>query len=105
MVYELAIVVAAWGIANVVFRAFEAHVPWTKRLVKFAVLFLMLALIRYRAGRLWFYLSISTLTAGIVVLHGWWFHYRHGVHWRTAEPRDRYLRLIGKAPATPDGPS
>ncbi|MEJ2263719.1 MAG: hypothetical protein P8X95_09755 [Anaerolineales bacterium] len=30
----------------------------------------------------------------------YWFHFRHGVHWRTAEPRDRYLQLIGEETGT-----
>ena len=41
--------------------------------------------------------AIASPTPGMAILHGYWFHFRYGIHWRTAEPREQYLRLIGKS--------
>ena len=85
----------AWAVAQVVFRGYEAHVGIPKRLMKLAVLLGISIVAHVMAGRAGFYALISALAFGIAVVHGYWFHYRNGIHWRTAEPRDKYLRLIG----------
>lgn len=55
--------------------------------------------VHWLTGRVWFYGLLALMTAGIAILHGYWFHYSNGIHWRTAEPLDRYLELIGKSAA------
>jgi hypothetical protein len=99
---EFAIVVASWGIASVVFRGYEAHVPWSKRVWKLLVVLVLLTTVHLVAGRVWFYACLGALSAGIAVLHGYWFHHKHGIHWRTAEPRAAYLRLIGRGRSRPE---
>lgn len=96
MVYlDMSILVAGWFAAQVVFHGYEAHVPIVKRTAKLFVLFVVFLAIHLFAGRWLFFALLLLMAVGIGVLHGYWFHYRHGVHWRTAEPRDEYLQLIG----------
>ena len=87
--------VSAWAIAQIVFQGYEAHVGIQKRLIKLAILLGVLTVVHLAVGRIGFYGLIGVLTVGVAVLHGFWFHYHHGIHWRTAEPKDKYLALIG----------
>ena len=92
---DLFLFLFVWAIAQSVFRAYEAHVSKQKRLLKLAALLAVLAAVHLTVGRIGFYAFLGLLTAGMILLHGYWFHCRHGIHWRTAEPKDRYLTLIG----------
>ena len=89
------IFVATWLVAQRFFHGFEAHVPLKKRLTKFAMIGVILSIIYATAGRGAYYGALALMAGGIAVLHGYYFQYRHGIHWRKAEPRDRYLALIG----------
>jgi len=97
MIYlDAAVFVAGWLVGQVVFAGYEAHVRPMKKLTKLLVLAAVFFAIHQLAGRTWFYGALAVLATGIGVLHGYWFHHRHGIHWRTAQPREEYLRLIGK---------
>lgn len=96
MVLDLSIFVAGWVLAQILFKGYEAHVPLAKRAAKLAVLTLVFSPIHYFFGRGFFYGLLALMSVGIGILHGYWFHYRNGIHWRTAEPRDKYLQLIGE---------
>jgi len=87
---------SGWLIGLRIFRGYDAHVHPRKRLIKFALLAVVFFAIHQLAGRQWFIGLLMVMAAGIAILHGYWFHYRHRIHWRTAEPREEYLRLIGK---------
>lgn len=87
---DTTIFVGCWLIAQRVFRGYEADVHLGKRLTKFFLLGLVSLLVHQLAGRLWFYVLLFLAACAIAFLHGYWFHYRHGTHWRTAEPRDRF---------------
>jgi hypothetical protein len=93
---DMTIFFAGWLLAQILFNGYEAHVPLTKRVAKLAVLFAIFLAIHYFIGRWLFYTLLLLMAVGIGILHGYWFHFRHGIHWRTAEPRHRYLRLIGE---------
>jgi hypothetical protein len=93
---DLGIFFTGWLLAQILFNGYEAHVPLSKRASKFAVLLIVFSSIHYFAGRWLFYGLLLLMALGIGILHGYWFHYRNGIHWRTAEPRDRYLQLIGE---------
>ena len=98
MIYwDVAFFTSVWLTAQWIFRGYEAHVPLSKKLAKFALLAFVFFAIHQVAGRAWFYSLLAVMAVGIGLLHGYWFHYRHGIHWRTAEPRNKYLNLIGKA--------
>jgi Mg/Co/Ni transporter MgtE len=90
---DLVVFLAVAIAANVVFDGFERHLPLRRRAAKLAALAAVLATIGHFAGRAAFWGVIAALTLAQIVLHAWWFP-RHGVHWRTAEPRERYLALI-----------
>ena len=94
--WDAAVFVTGWLIGLRVFRGYDAHVRPSRRLIKFGLLAVVFFAIHRLAGRQWFYGVLLVMAAGIAFLHGYWFHYRHGIHWRTAEPREKYLRLIGK---------
>ena len=96
IVLDITLLVAGWLLAQFLFSGYEAHVPITKRLSKLVVICIIFIAIRYIAGRTIFYALLLLMTTGITILHGYWFHYRNGIHWRTAEPRDKYLQLIGE---------
>lgn len=92
---DMKIFFGGWLLAQVLFKGYEAHVPLPKRLTKLAVLFAIFFPLRYFAGRRLFYSLLLLMSLGIGILHGYWFHFRHGIHWRTAQPREKYLQLIG----------
>ncbi|MDJ0752782.1 MAG: hypothetical protein QNJ45_04635 [Ardenticatenaceae bacterium] len=96
LIFDIAVFLSGWAIAQLIFSGYEAHVPWLKRLEKVAVIGLVLVPVQVYLGRPYFYGLLGLMTLGIAILHGYWFHYRHGIHWRTAEPRDKYLALISK---------
>ena len=87
---------AGWVAGQTVFHGYEAHVPPMKRLAKLLVMTLLFAAVRIALGRRFFYGLLGLMTAAMAGLHGYWFHHRHGIHWRTAEPREKYLELIGE---------
>ncbi|MBI4277971.1 MAG: hypothetical protein HY660_05900 [Armatimonadetes bacterium] len=67
---DLVVAVTGWVVGNIVFKNFAKHLT-----LSYGVLFAM--------------------GGGILVLHFWWLP-KHGINGLTAEPYDRYLKLIGK---------
>ncbi len=98
LAFDLVILILGWLLGQIIFSAYEAHVPGWRRLGKFAVLTTILMCVHMVFGRASFYGCLVALTLAMAVLHGWWFHWRHGVHWRRAEPRHKYWQLIGYTP-------
>ncbi len=70
--------------------------PVRKRIGKLVVIMAVLYGVGIVGGRWAVYGLLLLMAAGMTVLHAWWFP-KHGVNGLTAEPYDRYLRLIGKA--------
>lgn len=93
---DLLVLTTGWALSQALFNGYEAHVRWSKRLGKFVTIALVFAAVHFFIGRVVFYGLLALMTAAIAVLHGYWFHHRNGIHWRTAEPRARYLELIGE---------
>lgn len=93
--FEYIIIPLGWIVGNIVFNGFEKHLPLWRRGVKFVVTVGVL----YASGNIFgpyvLYGTIAVMVIGMIVLHGWWFP-KHGIHWRTAEPHDRYLALIAR---------
>ena len=94
--FDLLFLFAGWAAGQLVFGGYESHVTSRKRLAKLVIMTLVFGTVRLAFGRRVFFGLLGLMTAGMVILHGYWFHHRHGIHWRTAEPRDRYLQLIGQ---------
>jgi len=94
--WNAVVFVSGWLLGLRIIRGYDAHLHPGKRLMKCALLAAVFFAIHQLAGRQWVYGLLMVMAASIALLHGYWFHYRHGIHWRTAEPREEYLRLIGK---------
>ncbi len=109
---DLLVFFAGWVAGQFIFHAYEAHVPIAKRVAKLLAMSGVFVVVHVTFGRRFFYGLLALMTTGMAVLHGYWFHCRHGIHWRTAEPREKYLQLImlsthrkGGKPSTPTGRS
>lgn len=93
---EILIVLAIASLAYfVVFNNFEKHVPLHQRLAKLAILVGILAIIGLLFGRVAFWGIIGLMTLGQVYLHGIYFP-KQGINGLTAEPYDKYLKVIKK---------
>ena len=95
MLVEVLIVITGWAIGNVLFNAYERHVPPVRRLLKLLILIGLVCLLHVIGGRWLVFTVLALMALGMAVLHGWWFP-KHGIHWRTAEPYDEYLKLTKK---------
>ena len=94
-IVDFALLIGGWLVGNVVLNAFERHVPWHRRAVKLVLIVLVFLVVGALGGRIAFYTLLAAMGIGIVLLHAWWFP-KHGIHGITAEPRVRYLELIGR---------
>ena len=95
MTIDYIIVPLGWLIGNIVFNNFEKHQSFYRRIFKFVLIVIIIYGIGLFFGRIPLYAVMGLLVFGIVLLHGWWFP-KNGVNGFTAEPYDRYLRLIKK---------
>ncbi|MEM7334232.1 MAG: hypothetical protein AAF490_19255 [Chloroflexota bacterium] len=96
LLIDLCLLFLGWFVAQIVFNEYEAHVPLSKRVFKFCIILIALSAIHYFGSRIAFFSVIALMSIGIGILHGYWFHYRNGIHWRTAHPKEKYFQLIGK---------
>lgn len=94
--FDLLFFFCGWLIGQMLFNGYEAHLPLRKRLGKLLILTILFVAVHTLLGRQFFYGLLACMTIGMAILHGYWFHFRHGIDWRTAEPKEKYLRLIGK---------
>lgn len=94
--FEILIVLTVASIAYfLVFNNFEKHLPVQRRVTKLFIVVGVLAAIGFFFGRFAFWGVIILMTAGQVILHGWYFP-RHGINGLTAEPYTKYLETIEK---------
>ena len=101
---DISLLFGRWGLGQWLFRGYEAHICLSRKLLKLTVLSDLLLTVCQGLGRGVFYGLLGLLSLDIVFLHGLWFHKRHGIHWRKAEPRDKDLRLTGVLPSEKDEP-
>jgi len=98
--FDLAVIQAVFALGNLLFGRFEEHLPRWKRLLKWALgSAIYLALVQ-GAGRAWGALFLGVFGIVAAVVHGWWLP-RHGVNGWTAEPYERYLKLVARRNAAP----
>ena len=97
LLIDIAVFAVIWALAQWAFNGFEAHLSAARRCAKLVLVAVALGIAYYIGGRPAYYGVIAAMSVGIAVLHGYWFHYRHGIHWRKAEPRDKYLDLIKRS--------
>ncbi len=97
MTIDLAVMASLFALGNILFGHFEERVAKWRRVLKFAVVMGLTALLDAWTGRVgaWVFI-VGGLTLGLTV-H---FVYlgRHGINPWTAEPRDKYYALRGWTP-------
>lgn len=92
---HLGLVLGGIVLGNVVFNAFEKHLPWWRRVLKHGLVFGIVAAVRIALGAGALLAVLGVITAGQLVLHAWYFP-KHGINGLTAEPYEKYLELISK---------
>ena len=92
--FDVAVVMAIFAFGNILFGRFEEHKPRWRRVLKPIIVLAVTLTLSATADRRWAYgvLAIPLLIAAWV--HVYWLP-KHGVNGWTAEPRDRYLELVG----------
>ena len=93
---EILIVFTIASIAYfIAFNNFEKHMPFKRRISKLFVVVGILTAIGILFGRYAYWVVITLMTIGQIILHGWYFP-KQGVNGLTAEPYDKYLETIEK---------
>ncbi len=92
---DFIIIISGWVIGNMIFNNFEKHLHWTRRTLKLIFILIFLYLINLLFGRIAIYITLIIILIGIIILHFYWFQ-KKGINPITAEPRDKYLKLIKK---------
>jgi hypothetical protein len=92
MLVDLLIVSVAMNVLIVLFGHFEVYTPKWRRIVKVAVLMGGTAGFSTFVGH-WSLLFLTAMMGGGGWYHTWWCR-KNDIHPLTAEPRDRYERLI-----------
>ena len=94
--FDVAIVSTGIAIGNILFGRFVEHQPRWRRVLKFGVLLGITVVLAQTVGRVWAYSWMVLPGALAVWAHLVWLP-RHGVNGWTAEPRERYDRLMERA--------
>ena len=97
--FDVALIAAIFAVGNILFGHFEMHKPKWRRVLKVPVVIALFVGVDAAAGRGWMWALFAAVCAAVLVIHAWWLP-KHGVDGWTAEPRERYLALLG---VTPDG--
>lgn len=96
--FDVAIATSGLMLGHLYFGRFEEHRPYWRRLGKSLLGVALIVGTTAFAGRSWTYVLLGIIGVGVVVIHGWWLP-RNGVNGLTAEPRDRYYKLMGLDPS------
>lgn len=94
---DVAIVLGVFAVGNILFGHFEEHRPKWRRLLKVALVLVVVVGLATTVGRAWAYGVMALPLLGAAVIHLWWLP-RHGINGWTGEPKDAYYRLIGARP-------
>ena len=95
--FDAAVVLGIFAVGNILFGHFEAHKPKWRRALKVPIVIALFVAVDAAAGRAWMWALLGVSGVAVAVIHGWWLP-KHGVNGWTAEPRDRYLALLGVGP-------
>lgn len=94
--FDVAVIGVFFAIGNILFGRFEEHRSRWRRMAKLAVTMALTLWLAQSFGRAWAYGWMVPLFGVVIYVHGVWLP-RHGVNGWTAEPRDRYVELVGQA--------
>jgi hypothetical protein len=93
--FELAVVLGIFAVGNILFGHFEAGRPKWRRVLKVAWVSAIMVGVSAWAGRSWFFGLLALMSLVVLLIHGWWLPFRHGINGWTAEPREKYYALRG----------
>lgn len=92
--FDVAIVMTIFAVGSILFGRFEEHKPRWRRLLKVVVVLAAILALSATLGRIWAYAVLLLPLLGAGWVHLYWLP-KHGINGWTAEPRDRYLELVG----------
>ena len=92
---EWIIIISGWTIGNIIFNNFEKHLHWSRRILKLILILIFLYIADLFFGRIVIYSILALMLIGIILLHFYWFP-KKGINGITAEPYNKYLKLINK---------
>lgn len=92
---ELAVTFGIFAVGNILFGHFEEGRSKWRRVLKVFVTGGVMVGVSAWAGRGWFFGLLGLMGGLVLIIHGWWLPYRHGVNGWTAEPKDKYYALRG----------
>lgn len=98
--FDVAVVMTIFALGGILFGRFEQHKLRSRRLLKVAVVSIIILTVSATLGRRWAYglLALPLLVA--IWVHLYWLP-KHGINGWTAEPYDKYLELVrGRRPAS-----
>jgi predicted MFS family arabinose efflux permease len=91
--FDLAVVFGIFAFGNVLFGHFEEHKPKIRRVLKVALVSLVVALLSMNGLRWLAFSALGVLALGAVYVHGIWLP-RHGINGLTGEPKGKYYDLL-----------
>jgi predicted MFS family arabinose efflux permease len=92
--FDVAMVMTIFAVGNILFGRFEEHRPRWRRLLKVAIVLTVVLSLSATAGRPWAYGVLVPFLFAAAWIHLHWLP-KHGINGWTAEPRDKYLELVG----------
>ena len=91
---DVAVATSLLALGSILFGRFEEHKPRWRRVLKAALGTGLVVGVSVTAGRPWAIALVGVILAAVVVIHAYWLP-KHGVSGWTAEPRERYHKLLG----------
>jgi len=95
--FDLAVLMTLIVVGNILLGHFEQHKPKWRRILKVALAATIFVALITTTGRAWGYAFLAVPLVGALAVHCWWLP-KHGINGWTAEPRDKYLELVGAKP-------
>ncbi len=93
--FDISLVMSLCLVGHILFGHFEDYKPKWRRILKVVLATAIFASIATWCGRVWAYGFLTIPLIGALLIHCWWLP-KHGIHGWTGEPRDKYLKLVGK---------
>lgn len=97
--FDVAVVMSIFAVGSILFGRFEEHKPRGRRVLKVAIVLGAIVALSATAGRTWAYGLLAIPLLGALWVHLYWLP-KNGINGWTAEPRDKYLELVGARTAT-----
>ena len=100
--FDFAVLYGLLALGSILFGHFENWKPKWRRVLKVAMWSVIFFALLQFGGRPWAWGVIGALLLVVVYLHAVWLPSK-GINGWTAEPRDKYLELVGARRPGPQG--